>query len=291
MKKIIHYCWFGGKPLPELACKCIQSWKSYFPGYEIKEWNESNFDVHCCAYVEEAYKAKRWAFVSDYARFQILYRYGGFYFDTDVEVISPFEDIIRNGSFMGTEYGKNGTFNVAPGLGLYAEPGNKIYKKVIDAYMDRHFILPDGAHDKTTVVTFVNKIMKQYGFNENDEAIQNVNGLWIYPPEYFCPLSNLNGELNITKNSKSIHHYQGSWLTDDEIKVFRIKRYFTNKGLGSIGEVTSLPYTVVGMIKNIGIRNTINRALNHIIYKTKGGGVNAYSIYENDRVILGGIMV
>ena len=68
MKKIIHYCWFGGKPLPELACKCIQSWKSYFPGYEIKEWNESNFDVHCCAYVEEAYKAKRWAFVSDYAR-------------------------------------------------------------------------------------------------------------------------------------------------------------------------------------------------------------------------------
>lgn len=83
--KIIHYCWFGGNPLPEDAKKYIESWRKYCPGYEIKEWNESNFDINCCDYVREAYEAKKWAFVSDYARFYILYQYGGLYFDTDVE--------------------------------------------------------------------------------------------------------------------------------------------------------------------------------------------------------------
>ena len=101
--KIIHYCWFGRGPLPELAQKCIASWKKYLPDYEIKEWNEDNFDVNIIPYTAEAYKAKKYAFVSDYARFWILYRYGGIYFDTDVEVIRPMDDIIERGNFMGFE--------------------------------------------------------------------------------------------------------------------------------------------------------------------------------------------
>ena len=101
--RIIHYCWFGGNQLPELAQKCIESWKKYFPDYEIKEWNESNFDLNCCDYVKEAYTAKKWAFVSDYARFWILYNYGGLYFDTDVEVIRDMSEIVNRGAFMGCE--------------------------------------------------------------------------------------------------------------------------------------------------------------------------------------------
>lgn len=101
--KIIHYCWFGGNPLPEDAKKCIASWKKYLPDYEIKEWNESNFDVNCCPYVKEAYEAKKYAFVSDYARFHVLYREGGLYFDTDVEVIKNMDYIIAAGNFMGFE--------------------------------------------------------------------------------------------------------------------------------------------------------------------------------------------
>ena len=93
--KIIHYCWFGGKPLNKLGEKCLKSWKKFFPDYEIIEWNESNFDVNCCQYVKEAYEAKKWAFVSDYARFKILYEQGGIYFDTDVEVIRPFDAILK----------------------------------------------------------------------------------------------------------------------------------------------------------------------------------------------------
>ena len=105
--KIIHYCWFGGNPLDKLGQKCLDSWKQYFPDYEIKEWNETNFDVNCCQYIKEAYAAKKWAFVSDYARFKILYEQGGVYFDTDVEVIKPFDDILIKGNYMGCE--KQGT--------------------------------------------------------------------------------------------------------------------------------------------------------------------------------------
>lgn len=99
--KVIHYCWFGGNPLPKSAQKCIALWRKYLPDYEIKEWNENNFDVNIIPYTAEAYKAKKYAFVSDYARFWILYKYGGLYFDTDVEVIKNMDDIISKGPFMG----------------------------------------------------------------------------------------------------------------------------------------------------------------------------------------------
>lgn len=92
--KIIHYCWFGGKEKPESAQKCIRSWKKFFPDYEIKEWNESNFDVNMIPYTKAAYEAKKYAFVSDFARFWVLYHYGGVYFDTDVEVIRNMDDLL-----------------------------------------------------------------------------------------------------------------------------------------------------------------------------------------------------
>ena len=101
--KVIHYCWFGGNPLPELAQRCIDSWRKYLPDYEIKEWNESNFNVNIIPYTAEAYQQGKYAFVSDYARFWILYRYGGIYFDTDVEVIRPLDDVLDRGGFMGFE--------------------------------------------------------------------------------------------------------------------------------------------------------------------------------------------
>ena len=117
IQKVIHYCWFGGKPIDKLGEKCIASWKKYCPDYEIKRWDESNYNLEACDYVKEAYQAKKWAFVSDYVRFDILYHYGGLYFDTDVELIKPIDDIVSKGPFMGCEsHQKKST--VAPGLGL-----------------------------------------------------------------------------------------------------------------------------------------------------------------------------
>ena len=136
--KIIHYCWFGGKPLPKLAKKCIASWKKFCPDYEIKEWNESNFDLNSCTYVKEAYDSKKYAFVSDYARFWILHRYGGVYFDTDVELLKSIDDILADGAFMGVENfvaeQNKAKISINPGLGIAAEPGMLIYQEILDFY-------------------------------------------------------------------------------------------------------------------------------------------------------------
>lgn len=133
--KIIHYCWFGGKEKPESAQKCIKSWKKFFPDYEIKEWNESNFDVNMIPYTKAAYEAKKYAFVSDFARFWVLYHHGGVYFDTDVEVIRNMDDLLAKGNFMGCEVDSIENYSVAPGLGLAVEPQHSLYKEIIEEYL------------------------------------------------------------------------------------------------------------------------------------------------------------
>lgn len=213
--KIIHYCWFGRNPLPELAIKCIESWKKYLPDYEIKEWNEDNFDVNIIPYTEEAYKTKKYAFVSDYARFWILYKYGGLYFDTDVEVIKPIDEIVAKGPFIGCENvtDKKGQvpLKVAPGLGLGAPAGMTLYKVFLDYYDGLHFIAPDGTlNTNTTVVEHISRVLRTQGL-ENTNGIQKVGDLIVYPRDYFCPIDVSTNRLHITNNTYSIHHYAGSW--------------------------------------------------------------------------------
>ena len=206
--KTIHYCWFGGKPLPHLAKKCIASWKRYLPDYTIKEWNEDNFDVNIIPYTKEAYVAQKYAFVSDYARFKILYENGGLYFDTDVELIKPIDDIVSKGPFMGCEC--NEPPSVAPGLGLGAIPGMPIYKEMLDLYNSTHFIPQGGNMNLKTVVEYTSDILIKYGIKPSYQ-IQEVKGIWIYPTEYFCPKSIADGKIRLTINSRSIHHYDQSW--------------------------------------------------------------------------------
>lgn len=212
--KIIHYCWFSHKPLPVLAVKCIESWKKYFPDYEIKEWNETNYDVHSIPYIHEAYKAKKYAFVSDYARFDILYRYGGLYFDTDVEVIKSMNDIIAKGPFMGCEKKADKArmikLAVAPGLGLGVNPGLELYGELLQLYAGLHFIKADGTLNLKTVVEYTTELLQKHGLKNTNE-IQECAGIWIYPQEYFCPISVDDGKLRITSNTVSIHHYAQSW--------------------------------------------------------------------------------
>lgn len=210
--KIIHYCWFGGKPLPRGAKKCIASWRKYLPDYEIKEWNESNFDMNCCDYVREAYQAKKWAFVSDYARFKILYDQGGLYFDTDVEVIKPLDSLIAKGPFMGEEAGIDHSTKLEcnPGLGLAAAPGLSLYKEILDYYNMQHFLDADGSINMETVVLRVSKILQEHGFKGNGQ-IEQVEEVKIYPPDYFCPMNYITGKKTITPNTRSIHHYTASW--------------------------------------------------------------------------------
>lgn len=223
--KVIHYCWFGRNSLPPLAIKCIESWKKYLPDYEIKEWNEDNFDVNIIPYTQEAYQAKKYAFVSDYARFWILYKYGGIYFDTDVEVIKPLDDIIARGSFMGCEKDGatgGGTPAVAPGLGLGVNPGLGLYKEILDMYSVLHFVLSDGSLNLKTVVQYTTEILCKHGLKDMNR-IQEVAGVWIYPKEYFCPLDSTL-TMRMTGNTRSIHHFDSSWLPKRKRVIKRIKR-------------------------------------------------------------------
>lgn len=218
--KIIHYCWFGHNPLPESAIKYIESWRKYLPDYEIKEWNEDNFNVNIIPYTSEAYGAKKYAFVSDYARFWILYKFGGLYFDTDVELIKPIDDIIERGPFMGIEVEATGTTvpAIAPGLGLGASPGLDIYKTILDYYKSLHFLKEDGSYNQTTIVRYTTKVLVDHGLHPTNE-IQDVAGVWIYPRDYFNPLDDSTGKLKKTQNTRSIHWYSRTWSDSPKWRI------------------------------------------------------------------------
>lgn len=220
--KTIHYCWFGRKPLPKDALKCINSWKKYFPDYTIKRWDESNFDIDSCIYAKEAYDSKKWAFVSDYARFKILYENGGVYFDTDVEVIKSFDDIIAAGPFMGCEKNsRSKKILVNPGLGLAAPKDFEPLEEILKEYHQDHFINKDGTYNEVTVVTRISSILEEYGFSGSD-SIEKIDGFNIYPSDYFCPIDVATDEIKLTKNTRSIHHYNASWVDENTRKKWKI---------------------------------------------------------------------
>ena len=210
--KTIHYCWFGRGEIPELAQHCISSWKAFFPGYEIREWNEENFDVNAQPYTAEAYKAGKYAFVSDYARFWVLYHFGGVYFDTDVEVIRPMDDLLERGPFMGFEFcGPNGKFAVAPGLGLAAEPGMALYREILDRYEDLHFLLENGSQNPYSMIPLVTDLLAAKGLKGHG-GIEHIAGTDIYPPDWFNPFDDATGRLRKTENTRAIHWFAKSWL-------------------------------------------------------------------------------
>ena len=204
--KIIHYIWFGGRPLPELAIKCIESWKRYMPEYEIRCWDESNFDVNRVPYTREAADAKKWAFVSDYARFWILYRYGGVYFDTDVELVKPMNDIIDTGAYMGIECGNpDKGISVNPGLGMAIEPQRKFIMDILEIYDKTHFDARlIGTGKIKTIVHYTTEYLYSKGL-ENKNELQRVDNILIYPNTYFCPPLLKDSVNKISDNSTSIY--------------------------------------------------------------------------------------
>ncbi len=221
MKPIkIHYCWFGKAEKPPIIEKCIASWKGYFPNSEIIEWNESNFDVNCNLYVSQAYEAGKYAFVSDYARFWALEKYGGLYFDTDVEVIREFDDILVQEAFAGFE---TPDF-IAPGLVLYSkEPHNPIITKAREWYENSAFLDENGERIKINVCGMFTELLKGYGFVPNNQ-LQVCGGMTLYPTDYFCPYNDATGVLKKTKNTYCIHWYAKSWMSKGRILRNRVTR-------------------------------------------------------------------
>lgn len=218
--KKIHYCWFGGNPLPELAQKCIASWKKYCPDYEIIEWNESNFDINCCAYVKEAYEAKKWAFVSDVARLFALVNYGGIYMDTDVEVLRPLDDFLGYEAVSGFETKDR----IQTGLMACLE-GQPLFEELLHDYDNAHFLRKDGFYDTTTNVTRITDMCLKYGLRL-DNTLQTVNGFTLFPDDYFCPKDYETKITTITENTYTIHHFDASWFSEEDKYVTKLKQKF-----------------------------------------------------------------
>lgn len=226
--KIIHYCWFGGNPIPEEYNKYIESWKKHCPDYEIIEWNESNYDITKANYMREAYEAKKWGFVPDYARLDIIYNHGGIYLDTDVELIGNLDNLLDNEAFAGFEDEKH----IALGLGFGAIKGHQTIKAMRDFYENISFFNEDGSCNLTPSPQYQTEFMRKQGLVQNGEK-QTICGITIYPAEYFCPKDYNTDKLNITDNTYSIHHFSASWFDEksqnERKKSLRYKRVFGTK--------------------------------------------------------------
>ena len=215
--KKIHYCWFGKNPLPEMAKNCIASWKKYCPDYEIIEWNEENFDVNCCAYSAEAYASKKWAFVSDVARLYALVTEGGIYMDTDVEVLKPLDDVLCYEAISGFE-----CYDRIPTGLMACEKDHPFFRELLNEYDTAHFIKSDGEMDLTTNVTRITNACLKHGLVLNN-TLQTVNGFTLFPSDYFCPKDFETKVLTITDNTYTIHHFDGSWLPEEERYALQIR--------------------------------------------------------------------
>lgn len=229
--KKIHYCWFGGNKKSNLILKCIDSWKKFFPDYEIIEWNENNTDIHENAYIEQAYKAKKWAFVSDYVRMKVLYAYGGIYFDTDVEVLKPFpKEILELEAFTGFE---EFSLMVSPGLVFGCGAGNVIAKMMVESYDSDVFCNKSVDTIKTINVRITEMLVKN-GLEKCDKK-QIILGLTVFPSSVFCGYDGRRRKVDIRENTLSVHHYASSWFPwyrKIRLKIGTVKRrllYFTKK--------------------------------------------------------------
>lgn len=218
--KIIHYCWFGQKDKPEDVLNAISSWKKFCPDYQLKEWNESNFDIHFSPYVEEAYKNKKWAFVSDVARLYALSMEGGIYMDTDVEVVCSLDDLLNNKGFLGFE----GNDWIATSI-IGVEPQNKMIKQFLKEYEIYSFVKEDGTLLQTTNVERLTRLLvSQYDLELNGK-LQQCGDFQIYPTDYFSPYDYIQGKLHRTQNTYTIHWFSQSWIKQNSI-VRKISQFY-----------------------------------------------------------------
>lgn len=216
---LIHYCWFGGNPLPPLETQCLASWKMHMPDYQVMRWDESNFDIHLAPiYVRQAYEAHKYAFVSDYVRLWALEQYGGIYMDTDVEVIKSFDSLLNDTAFIGLEESK---VHMPGTCVMGCEAHCQWVKDMLALYDNITFIKQDGSVDLTTNVARMGNRMVLAGLNRPQSSADKHPwrhnqflmewGLRVYTHDYFSPITSTR-VMRKTSNTYSIHRFAGSWV-------------------------------------------------------------------------------
>ncbi len=221
--KVIHYCWFGSKNKPKLIKDCILSWKNFLPEYEVIEWNEKNSDLSH-PFVKEAYKQKKWAFVADYVRLDVLSQFGGIYLDTDMMLLKNLDNLLNNQCFFGAEdkdFISCGIIGSIPSF-KFIEECKLLYNKIVCI---------DDLGSITIPKLITNKFREYYNFTADFENIIIKNDIKIYPSQYFYPLPfEAKLELNkyktyIKTESYAVHLWSSSWVEYSEFYYLRNSEY------------------------------------------------------------------
>ena len=230
--KKIHYCWFGGNPLPKEVKQYKKTWEKYCQDYEIIEWNESNFDVNGHPFMKAAYEAKAWAFVSDYARLKIVYENGGIYLDTDVELLKNLDFLLINDFFIGTT--QVGSF-CTTGLGFGAAKKNTTIKKMMDEY--NNIIFDNGRRQDLACPILNNKVLLEAGHILRDEIEFLEKGICVLPPRFMDPISPGDTKNLLCSDTISIHHYSASWESKRQVLKRKICVLIGQKNINNIKRV------------------------------------------------------
>lgn len=216
--KIIHYCWFGRGPKSAETLSFIEGWRRTNPGFRVIEWNEDNFDINVCKYVRQAYEARKFAFVSDYARGYALWKMGGVYLDTDVELVGQLDCLLAGEGFLGFEHGDS----VATSTMGFC-PRHPLIGRYLNQYHERSFILSEGVMDLTTNVVVMTKLAQEMGLKLNGKHQILAEGVTCLPMVYLSPLDYVNHIDHRTRDTIAIHHYSHSWGSAPQ----RIKKNLT----------------------------------------------------------------
>lgn len=206
--KKIHYCWFGGKEIPRAYTAYIETWKKHCPDYEIIRWDESNYDIHQNIYLQTAYEQKQWSFLSDYVRLDVVYQHGGIYFDTDIELLRSMDCVLYHDAFFAFENDDD----ITTGLGFGACKGNETVRMLRDMYDSFPFEQAEDSRGYVPCPILVTEGLTKMGF-VLDDTYQEIDGVAVYPAEYFNPVDISTKRMTLTDKTIAINHYAGSWLS------------------------------------------------------------------------------
>ncbi len=203
--KIIHYFW-GGDRMPELMKRNVERWHELCPDYEIREWNDHNYDISKNKYMQQAYEAGKWGFVSDYARLDIVYQYGGIYIDTDVSMVKRPDELLYQKCFAISD----ASFFLNLGAGFGAAVGVGLIKELRDYYDTISFISSDGSANMQPIQYHTYQVMKKYGYQVNDK-LQKIQEMNIYPM-IMAGTNAYTMQMRVTDRTFFLHYGTATWL-------------------------------------------------------------------------------